>query len=58
MNKLIEFFDPIAKAWRKCYFIGYTSKGHTVVEAFTDETYSGVTVLPDGHAQLRDIGAE
>lgn len=50
MNKTIEFYDPIAEEWRKCLFIGYTSKNDTVVEAG-----SGVVVLPNGTAQLRDI---
>ena len=50
MNKTIEFYDPIAEEWRVCLFIGYTSKNDTVVEAG-----SGVVVLPNGTAQLRDI---
>lgn len=52
MRKLIEFYDPIANEWRECYFIGYTGRNDTIVEVLG----GGVVVLPDGTAQLRDIG--
>ena len=52
MRKPIEFYDPIAEKWCECYFIGYTSRDDTVVEVIN----SGVVVLPNGTAQLRDVG--
>lgn len=53
MNKLIEFWDPIAGEWRECRFIGYTSFDATVIEVVNN----GVVLLPEGTARLRDIGA-
>lgn len=57
MRKLIEFYDNIKEEWRDCHFIGYTSQGHTIVEIWNGRG-EGVTVIPDGHAQLRDKGIE
>lgn len=58
MRKLIEFFDPIAEKWRKCYFVGYASNGNTIVEVVDWKYDGGITVLPNGTAQLRDIGVK
>ena len=52
MRKLIEFYDPIVEEWRECYFIGYTSQDATVIELIG----GGVVMLPNGTAQLRDVG--
>ena len=57
MKKLIEFYDPIAEKWRKCYFVGYTSRNDTVIEV-VDDGNSGVVVLLNGTAQLRDVGVK
>lgn len=51
-KKVIEYFDPIANQWLEGYFIGYTSRNHTVVELVG----GGVIVLPDGTARFRDVG--
>lgn len=57
MKKLIEFYDPTAEKWRNCYFVGYTSRNDTVIEV-VDNGNSGVVVLLNGTAQLRDVGVK
>lgn len=52
--KLLEWYDPIATEWKQGYFIGFTKNWNTVVE----DVDGGVVVLPNGTAQLRDIGTE
>lgn len=54
MNKVINWYDPIAHYWRHGYFLCHTSTGNTVIETFK----GSVVVLPRGTARLCDIGAE
>jgi len=54
MRKLIEYRDPVANEWLKCYFIGYTSQDATVIELVG----GGVILLPNGTAQIRDVGVK
>mgnify|MGYP003343120529 FL=1 len=60
-TKVIEFYDPVNGQWRESYFLGYDSKGNTILETVSNtevKCMCGVLILPNGTARLRDIGAE